>query len=59
MAETKKATKKSTKKAKVVKAESVTYMGKTFEVLERTGDKVKLTDGVIHFWAKASDVDAD
>ena len=59
MAETKKTAKKTTKKAKATKAEAVTYKGKTFEVLERTGDKVKLTDGVIHFWAKASDVDAD
>lgn len=62
MAETKKATKKTTKKAtkKASPAKTTaTYKGQTFEVLERTDRMVKLTDGLIHFWAKASDVDAD
>ena len=58
MAETKKTTKKAAKKPKARKVETATYKGQTYEVLERTGDKVKLTDGLIHFWAPAKNVEA-
>ena len=34
------------------------YRGETYTVLERNEKKVKLTDGVIHFWVKAEDVKA-
>lgn len=47
--------KKTTKKPK---EERVTYRGQTFTVLERTENRVKLTDGAIHFWAWAKDVKA-
>ena len=54
-AETKKTTKKITKK----KDESVVeYRGKLFTVMERNDDRVLLTDGTIHFWARAKDVTA-
>ena len=45
-----KQTKKTTKK--------VTYKGQKYTVLDRTDDKVMLTDGQIHFWVKAKDVEA-
>ena len=56
--ETKKAAPKATRKPRQPKAEQVTYKGQTYEVLERQPDKVKLTDGLIHFWARAKDVTA-
>ncbi len=46
----KKTTKKTTKK------NTVTYKGKKYEVLEQNETKTKLTDGIIHFWVKTSDV---
>ena len=45
-----KQTKKTTKK--------VTYKGQKYTVLEQTDDRIMLTDGLIHFWVKASDVEA-
>ena len=39
------------------KAEAVTYRGRKYTVLERTDHKVKLTDGTIHFWVKADNVE--
>ena len=52
-------TRKVTKKAKPKKVDAVIYKGRTYEVLERTDDRLMLTDGLIHFWAKVSDIDAD
>ena len=37
---------------------TVTYKGQKYTVLDRTEDKVMLTDGLIHFWVKAKDVEA-
>lgn len=54
-AETKKATKRTTKK----KAETVTYRDQQYTVLEKNEHKYKLTDGTIHFWAKVEDVKAE
>ena len=34
------------------KKEMFLYKGKKYEVLERANGRVKLTDGVIHFWVK-------
>lgn len=48
-AETTKATKAKPKKQK---SETMEYKGQTFDVLERQDGKVKLTDGIIHFWVK-------
>jgi hypothetical protein len=52
--ETKTTTKAKAKQAKPKKQkkETVEYKGQTFEVLERQNGKVKLTDGIIHFWVK-------
>lgn len=47
------AKKTETKKKKDI----VTYRGQDYTVLEREPDKLKLTDGLIHFWAKAKDVE--
>ena len=41
------------------KTDTVLYKGKEYEVLERNDHKVKITDGMIHFWVKAEDVAAD
>lgn len=48
-AETKKETKKSKK---------VTYKQQKYTVLEEQGNKLKLTDGIIHFWVRADSVEA-
>ena len=32
------------------------YKGKTYEVLEINENAVKLTDGMIHFWVRRSEV---
>lgn len=45
----KKTTKKTTKK--------VTYRDKKFTVMEETNGRLKLTDGIIHFWVKADKVE--
>ncbi len=52
MAEKKTTKKKTTKKNKVM------FKEKEYEVLEQNENKVKLTDGSIHFWVKADDVSA-
>jgi len=59
-AETTKTTKaKATKaKPKKQKNELVNYKGVMYEVLERQGNRWKLTDGVIHFWVNSKDVTA-
>lgn len=46
------ATKKTTKKTKV------TYKGQKYTVLEEQDGKLKLTDGIIHFWVKKDNVEA-
>ena len=51
-AETTKTTKAKPKKPKKQKSETMEYKGQTFDVLERQDGKVKLTDGIIHFWVK-------
>lgn len=51
-AETTKATKATKAKPKKQKRETMEYKGQTFDVLERQDGKVKLTDGIIHFWVK-------
>ena len=45
----KKTTKKTTKK--------VTYRDKKFTVMEEANGRLKLTDGIIHFWVKADKVE--
>lgn len=50
------ATKKAT--TKKPKKDTVTYHGQKYEVIERQPDKVKLTDGLIHFWASVKNVEA-
>lgn len=50
------ATKKTTTKKQ--KKDMVTYHGQKYEVMERQPDKVKLTDGLIHFWTSVKNVKA-
>ena len=38
------------------KTDKVTFKGKEYEVLERLPDRLKLTDGLIHFWVRTKDV---
>ena len=38
-------------------ANTCTYKGKTFTILEDNGRTIKLTDGIIHFWVKADKVE--
>lgn len=56
-AETKTATKKPAAKKTAKKIDKVIYRDREYIVLERNEDKVNLTDGLIHFWAKAKDVE--
>jgi len=53
------ATKKTEpKKAAPKKSKDVaTYKGEKYRILDRTEAKVKLTDGIIHFWVNISDVE--
>lgn len=37
--------------------QTVTYKGKEYTVLEKTELSYKLTDGMIHFYARAKDVE--
>ena len=55
---TKESTKKTTRKPKATKPSNVMaeYRGATYEVLEQNEQRICLTDGTIHFWAKAKDV---
>lgn len=46
------AEKKTTKKTK-----KVTYKDKKFTVMEEANGRLKLTDGIIHFWVKADKVE--
>lgn len=48
------AEKKTTKKKN--KAPWCIYNGKEYTILEEQDNKVKLTDGIIHFWAKKENV---
>ena len=43
---------------KTTAPKTCTYKGETYEILEQSEKRVKLTDGVIHFWVKESDVQA-
>ena len=43
------------KKKKTIK--KVTYKDKKFAVMEEVNGRLKLTDGVIHFWVKADKVE--
>lgn len=55
---TKKAAPKKETKTTAKKApDTVLYKGKEFFVVEKTEAAYKLTDGVIHFFAKAKDVE--
>ena len=58
-AETKIAAKKPAAKKTAKKIDKVTYRDREYIVLERNEDKVNLTDGLIHFWAKAKDVEGN
>ena len=49
------ATKKATKKTK---KDTVVYKEQKYEVMELQPDRLKLTDGRIHFWVRAKDVKA-
>lgn len=54
------ATKKTeTKPATTGKPKKITaiYQGKKYDVLEQNEHKVCLTDGSIHFWVRAKDVE--
>ena len=51
------AEKKTTKKKS--EKEFVTYNGNKYEVLEKLEGRYKLTDGLIHFYVKASNVKAE
>lgn len=53
------ATKKTTTKKAEPKQEKVLYRDKEYTVLERGEQRVCLTDGLIHFWVRAKDVEAD
>ena len=53
---TKKQKKEPTKEPKAKKNECL-YRGLKYKVIEETEDKLKLTDGIIHFWAKKADVE--
>lgn len=55
-AETKTATKKTTRKAK---KDEVLYRGQKYTILEEANGKVKLTDGMIHFWVRGEDLVED
>ena len=57
MATKKTETKPKTATTKKPKAETVTYRDQKYTVLERNDHKVKLTDGIIHFWVKADNVE--
>lgn len=46
------ATKKTTKKTKV------TYKGQKYTVMEEQDGRLKLTDGIIHFWVRKESVEA-
>ena len=46
------AEKKTTKKTN-----KVTYKDKKFTVMEEVNGRLKLTDGIIHFWVKADKVE--
>ena len=43
------------KKKKTIK--KVTYKDKKFAVMEEVNGRLKLTDGIIHFWVKADKVE--
>ena len=47
------AEKKTTKKT----SKKVTYRDKKFTVMEEVNGRLKLTDGIIHFWVKADKVE--
>lgn len=53
------ATKKTETKKKTASKNIVIYRGEKYTILDQTEDKVMLTDGLIHFWAKAEDVERD
>ena len=53
------ATKKTTTKKAEPKKDTVTYKGQEYTVLERGDNRICITDGLIHFWVKAKDVEAD
>lgn len=46
----------TTKKAAKPKTETVVYKDQKYTVLDHNDHKVCLTDGTIHFWVKATDV---
>lgn len=45
------------KKKAAPKKQTVTYKGKEYTVLEKNELSYKLTDGMIHFYARAKDVE--
>ena len=46
------------KKTEDKKPAKVTYKKQKYTVMEEQGDKLKLTDGIIHFWVKKDNVEA-
>ena len=38
-------------------SKKVTYKGKKFTIMEEVNGRLKLTDGIIHFWVKADKVE--
>jgi len=51
------ATKKATTKPTTTKKPSALYRGNKYEIIEQNEQKVCLTDGTIHFWVRAKDVE--
>lgn len=51
------ATKKETAKRGRKPKNAVTYKGQNYILLEEAYGKCKLTDGTIHFWVKAEEVE--
>jgi hypothetical protein len=54
------ATKKATTKPTTTKkpeALTAVYRGNKYEIIEQNEHKVCLTDGTIHFWVRAKDVE--
>jgi len=54
---TKKQKKEEPKKKTEPKKNECLYRGMKYKVMAESDDKMKLTDGIIHFWVKKADVE--
>ena len=50
--------KKAEAKKETKKSKNVTYKQQKYTVLEEQDGKLKLTDGIIHFWVRKESVEA-